>query len=164
MGATTTTTTTTPGSTTTTTLPYATLRLTRATVYAQTGPGAGNGKIRLQGDFPTPPSFAFPPEISVRVEDQVALDQTHTFASCVSSAGRIRCSDRSAAGLFKADFRPSRANMAVIRFKVSFSRIALAGPFTSPIRMTLADDYAVVRVDEIQACRQKSRGVSCREP
>ena len=161
--STTVTTTTVPGSTTTTTLPSAPLRLTTALVYAQSAPGASNGKIGLKGNFTTPPAFNFPPQISVRVRDQLALDQTHTFAGCVSSAGRVRCTDQSAAGLFKADFKPSRSNPALIRFKVSFTRIAVDGPFTPPIEMTLTDDTAVVRTDSIQACRQKTRGVSCRE-
>jgi hypothetical protein len=98
------------------------------------------------------------------VEDQGTLDDVHTFVSCTSSNGRVRCSDRSAAGYLKADFRRMRSNLSLVRFKVSFPRIALAGSFTSPIRMTLADDFAVVRADDINACRQRSRGVSCREP
>ena len=161
MGATTSSTTTLPGSTTTTTLPP--LSLTRALVYAQSSPGAGNGKIRLKGEFSTPPSFNFPPEISVRVEDQATLDQTHTFGSCTASVGRIRCADQSASGLFKADFRSSRSNPSVIRFKVAFSRIAVDGPFAPPIEMTLVDDTAVARVGQIQVCRQRRRGVNCRQ-
>jgi hypothetical protein len=160
---TTSTTTTAPATTTTTTLPVSPLHLTVAVVSAESGPGAANGTLRLAGTFTTPPAFGFPPDIGVRVDDAATLHAAHAFGTCSSTGGHVRCADQDAPAVFRADFLPLRRTPGQVRFKVSFRRVAVDGPFTTPITMTLTDDAAVVRTDHIDACRSSGRRASCRE-
>jgi len=167
-----TTTTTLPGVTTTTVATTTTsttipanqnLHLTRAKLRPQSSPGSANGMISLQGDFATPPAFTVPPSFSVRVRDSGTLDRAHTFNSCTTSRGRIRCQDRAADGTFKASFKPSRGTTG-LRFKIRFQQQAIDGPFVAPLTLFLAHNTAVLRSDTIGACRPAGTGVSCREP
>jgi hypothetical protein len=155
------TTTTTTSSTTSTTI-VAGLNVTRAAVKRESRPGSANGSIKLRGDFETPPAFAFPPPLTLRVQDAGTLDQSHTYTSCAGTAGRVKCSD-TAGGVFKADFRPLQTTPSVFRFKASFLRLSLVGPFTPPVTVTLTHDGAVVRTNTIVDCRQRSYGLNCRE-
>jgi len=148
-------TTTTATTTTSTTLPQP-LHLTGAALRA----GAGNGSVRVRGDFPTPPAFGFPPGFLVRVRNAGTLDVTHAFSACRTSArGAVHCTESASDGIFKATFRPS---VGRVRFKVGFLRQTIAGPFAAPVTMTLVDDAAVVRQDSIAAWTSGS-GLSCRE-
>jgi hypothetical protein len=131
-------------------------------VKRESQPGSGNGSIKVRGDFQTPPAFTFPPPLTVRVQDGGALDQSHTYTSCAGTAGRVKCSD-AAGGLFKADFRPLQTTPSVYRFKLSFLRLSIAGPFPPPVTVTLSHNGAVVRQDTIVDCRQRGSGLNCRE-
>jgi hypothetical protein len=125
--------------------------------------GPGNGKIRLRGDFVTPPAFATPPPITVRVQDALLLDVTHTFASCTTVGGRIRCAD-TVGGKFRASFVPITSNPSVYRFRVTFKKITVTAPFSGPVTVTLAHDSLVIRTDSIMSCRATNNGLVCREP
>ena len=125
--------------------------------------GPSNGSIRLRGDFVTPPAFATPPPITLRVQDALTLDVTHVYATCTTVGGRIRCAD-SVGGTFRANFNPLGTNPAVYRFKASFKKITVTAPFSGPVTVTLLHDSLVVRTDMISACRQTSTGLTCREP
>jgi predicted acyl esterase len=167
-----TTTTTLPGATTTTVATSTTstttpanqnLHLTRAKLRPQSSPGSANGMISLQGDFATPPAFSAPPSFSVRVQDTGTLDRAHTFNSCTTSRGRIRCQETAGDGTFKAIFKPSRGSSG-LRFKIRFQRQAIDGPFVAPLTVLLAHNTAVLRSDTISACQPMGTGLSCREP
>jgi hypothetical protein len=156
------TTTTVPGTstTTTTTLPGA-LNLTQVSLRVSSG--VPNGGILVKGDFITPPAFSFPPGFTVRVRDSLALDRTHTFSNCRSRAnGGVRCSDPTMSGRVQASFTRFRTS-GVYRFRVSFTRENVTGPFSGPVTMTLLHNAGATRTDTISDCRQTGRGLSCRE-
>jgi hypothetical protein len=141
------------------------LHLTQAKLRGQSSPGAANGSIRLRGDFVTPPAFTFPPSFTVRVQDALGLDRAHTFTSCRSGAnGRLRCSESAVDGRFKATFKPLGAFSSTLRFKVSFMRQAVSGPFAAPVSAVLTHNGSVMRADTITACRNVGSGLNCREP
>jgi Right handed beta helix region len=125
--------------------------------------GVNNGLVRLKGDFVTPPAFATPPPITLRVQDSLTLDVTHVYASCTTVGARIRCSD-SVGGMFRARFGPISSNPSVYRFKASFKKITVTAPFAGPVTVTLAHDSLVVRTDMINSCRATNTGLACREP
>jgi hypothetical protein len=139
-----------------------TLRLTRALARARSGPGVQDGRVRLAGDLATPPSVDFPPSIDVRVQDGGTLDRSHTFTSCTQGP-RIRCADTTPDGRFKATFKPSRAASSTVRFRVSYLRQAIDGPFTPPLKMTLVHDGSVVRMGELASCTQTRARLTCRQ-
>jgi hypothetical protein len=99
----------------------------------------------------------------VRVQDGEALDQSHAFVNCSGTGGRVKCKDTAGSTQFKADFRPLPSTPSVFRFKVSFLRLGIDGPFTGPVKVTLTHNSAVVRVDSIVDCRQRNSGLKCRE-
>jgi len=119
--------------------------------------------ISLRRDFAAPPAFSVPPSFTVRVQDSGALDREHTFNSCTTSRGKIRCQETAADGTFKASFKPSRGT-AGLRFNILFQHQAIDGPFVAPVTMLLAHNTAVLRSDTISVCRPMGTGVSCREP
>ena len=147
-------------STTSTTLPENQgLHVTGARVRA----GTGRGSIRAQGDFQVPPAITVPPSFAVRLRDAGSMDRTHEFSVCRSANGRIRCREQTAEGVFRAVFRPYRAVPNTFRFKVSFVRQTIAGPFTAPMTMTLTHNAAVVRSDGIASCTSTGTVLRCRE-
>jgi hypothetical protein len=152
------TTTTSTTNTTTTTLPVThDLTLTAAKIHAS----SDNGSIRVQGRFTTPPNFSVPPPFGVRVQDGGSIDRLHTFASCTTtSKGRVRCTETSADGVFKAKIGPKNGAQ---RFKIGFQKQAIAGSLQGPVTMTLTHNSAVVRSDTISACRQNATSLSCKE-
>lgn len=137
------------------------LNVTRARIHQQNAPGGQNGSIRVDGDFLTPPTFGFPPSITVRVQDSLTLDQSHTFASCTSSGGRVRCKD-SIGVLSKASFQPLRSTPSVYRFKIRLLRLGINGPFAGPVQVTLTHNAGTQRMDSIADCRAQNSGLSCR--
>jgi hypothetical protein len=161
----TTTTVTPPSSTTTTTLAGGNLNVIQARLRSQSAPGAGNGSLRAQGDFTTPPAFTFPPSFTVRVQDGLGLDRTHTFSGpCrILRSGKIICRESASDGRFSADFTPIRRNPGAVRFRVSFARQAVSGPFAAPVTVTVTHNSGVVRTDSISDCRAVGSGLMCRE-
>jgi CSLREA domain-containing protein len=157
---TTTTTTTTTSSTTTTTL-VENLNVTHARFERESQPGRSNGSIKVRGDFQTPPAFTFPPAFDVRVQDGGATDVSHTYTDCRSTGGRVRCNEVAGSSRFNAYFQPSGSGY---RFKVSFQRISIAGPFSAPVTVTITHNGATVRQDAIADCRQSNSGLSCHTP
>jgi predicted acyl esterase len=147
-------------STTSTTLPEnQNLHLTKARIRA----GSGSGSVRVQGDFQTPPPITVPPSFTVRVTDAATLDRAHEFSACTSGNGRIRCREQNSEGVFRASFRPYRGAANTRRFKVSFVRQTLAGPFAGPVTMYLTHNTAVVRSDGIATCAPTASGLNCSE-
>ena len=147
-------------STTSSTLPENQgLHVTGARVRA----GAGSGSVRAQGDFQVPPAITVPPSFTVRLRDGASLDRTHEFNACKSSNGRIRCREQTSEGVFRAVFRPYRGSANTLRFKVSFVRQTITGPFTAPVTMVLTHNAAVVRSDGIVACTSSGTALRCRE-
>jgi len=99
----------------------------------------------------------------VRVQDNLALDQSHTFASCTNGfGGRVKCSD-TVGGRFKADFKPLHATPSVFTVKVNFLHLGINAPFAAPVKVTITHNGAVVRMDTISDCRESGSGLSCRE-
>jgi hypothetical protein len=140
------------------------LNVTRAVIERQTGPSASNGDVRVNGDFNTPPAFAFPPPFTVRVQDSGTLDLSHTFTGCTSGpGGRVRCRDDVGQSQFKIYFQPLRSTPSVYQFKVRWRRLAINSPFTAPVTVTLTHDSTVIRSDTIVDCRQRNSGLNCRE-
>jgi len=147
-------------STTSSTLPENQgLHVTGARVRA----GAGSGSVRAQGDFQVPPAITVPPSFTVRLRDGASLDRTHEFNACKSSNGRIRCREQTSEGVFRAVFRPYRGSANTLRFKVSFVRQTISGPFAAPVTMVLTHNAAVVRSDGIVACTSSASALRCRE-
>ena len=64
---------------------------------------------------------------------------------------------------FRADFKPFRKSPSVFRFKIRFNRIAIDGPFTAPVKLTLTHNAGVVRMDTISDCKASNSGLNCRE-
>jgi hypothetical protein len=148
-------------STTTSTTQPGALNLTQASL--RTSSGVPNGGILVKGDFLTPPAFSFPPGFTVRVRDSLALDRSHTFSNCRSRPnGGVRCSDPTASGRVQASFTRFRTG-GVYRFRVSFMRETVTGPFSGPVTMTLLHNAGATRTDTISDCRQTGRGLGCRE-
>ena len=147
-------------STTSTTLPEnQALHVTRVRVRA----GSGSATLRVQGDFPVPPNVTVPPSLGVRVRDGASLDRLHEFSSCRTANYRIRCREQTAEGIFRASIRPYRLNANTFRFKVTFSRQTISGPFAAPVTTYLTHNSAVVRSDGITNCSPTGSGLSCRE-
>jgi hypothetical protein len=136
--------------------------LTRLSVRRQRAPGANNGAIRMAGDFITPPDFVFPP-ITVRVTDNLNLDETHTLTACQGTGGGLRCTETVGGVRLKARFKPIRSTPSVWRYRISINRIGIDAPFSPPLSVTLTHDSVIDRVDGIGDCRQLSSGVNCRE-
>jgi len=139
------------------------LNLTRVRLRQESGPGANNGSIRAQGDFNTPPAFSAPPSVTVKIQDNLALNQTHTFGSCGPHGSGIRCSDTVGSSSFRADFKRFKGSSVVLRFRIRFSHIAIDGPFQAPVKVTLTHNGGVVRMDTIMDCKATNSGLNCRE-
>src|SRR5262249_29361330 len=142
------TTTTSTTSTTSTTIP-GNLNATQVRV-ADGAPS--NGSLGLKGDFVPPPAFAAPPAITLRLQDALTLDVSHTYGSCTTVGGRIRCSD-TVGGMFRANFSPITSNPSVYRFKASLKKITVTAPFAGPVTVTLSHDSLVIRTDMLSSCR-----------
>lgn len=126
-------------------------------------PGRGNGSIRLSGDLLMPPNIVFPPPISVRVRDSLSLVETHTFSSCVPAGTGLRCTDTMGTSRFRLQLKPLRSTPQVVRYRVSFQRIAIDAPFAPPVEVTISHDTGVDRIDTMNDCRQSNAGLACRE-
>jgi hypothetical protein len=159
------TTTTTTSTTTSTTSPLPeNLNLTQVKIREERGPGTGNGGIRVRGDFVVLPPVGSLAPFTVRIQDSLALDRSHTFTSCSTSAnGRVRCTDAALDGRFNATFTPFGSNPSAVRLRVGFLRQAISGSFAGPVQVTLTHAGGVVRTDTIMDCRQTGSGLSCKE-
>ena len=161
-GSSTTTTTVSPTTTTTTVPSLGSLTLRKGKARAQRSPGAANGSLGVQGDFVTPPLFTYPPPFTVRVQDGLTLDRTHTFQSCrTTSSGRIICREADVDGIFKASLKPSRVP-GTMAFKIKFQRQAINAPFAAPMTVTLVHNAAVVRQGSASDCTSKGLSFKCR--
>jgi predicted nucleotidyltransferase len=125
----------------------------------------GNGAITLRGEFidnNVVPPFTAPP-VEVEVTDNLSLGQIHVFMACTTSRSRVRCTDRVGSSSFAATFRPLRQQPDVIRFKITFRRLSIDGPFEAPVTVTIRHSAGVVRSDAVDDCRATGVGLDCRE-
>ena len=132
-----------------------------------------NGAILSKGDFlrlaPEAP-LTVTGGFIVRVEDQVGLDVTFTFTQgeCLTNAkNRIKC--KNADNTRQIILQPvSGTNQQDYRYSGKFSKLALAGPFFMPVRVTITNGPATLeqgidRVGSIIDCRQTTLGMNCKE-
>ena len=155
------TTTTTTTSSTTTTLPSFDLALSRVKVRAEKEPGSADGRVDVQGSFSVPPSFTSPPPFTVRVQDNAALDVSHSFASCTTtSKGKIDCREETGTEEYRAKLVPKGSGL---KFKISLRGQAVAAPFAGPVTVTLLHNSAVVRTGTISSCTASDNGMKCRQ-
>lgn len=132
-----------------------------------------NGALLAKGDF-----LRLAPELPltvsggfvVRVEDQVGLDVSFTFAQaeCLANAkNRIKC--KNATKTQQIILQPlSGTNQQDYKFSAKFSKLSLTGPFFMPVRVTITNGPATLeqgidRVGTIIDCRQTTLGMTCKE-
>lgn len=137
---------------------------TRVRLKARTAPGTQNGSLRVQGVLRAPPALSADDPIIVHVKDALGPARSHTFTTCINKSGRIRCSDRTSDGQFRVSFNPVRPDPGAFRFRLSFSRYALDGPFAGPVEVTIVHDANVMRLGAISSCAQMGAAFVCREP
>lgn len=142
-------------------IPIGALDVKSVSLRARSGSGVDNGRMRLRGEFATPPAFSFPPSFTVRVKDALAFDRSVTFINCTTRNGRVRCSQIAADGTFKANLSPMRSR-PVTRLRVSYQRLTTDGPFAGPIEVRL-NHGEVSRTDVVTNCRTRGSGLGCRE-
>jgi len=151
---------TTTTTTTTTTLPSFGMTVTSAKARAEKSAGSADGRADVKGEMPVPPTFSSPPPFTVRVEDALAMDVSHTFESCTTkSNGKITCRDEIGEQDYRASFKPKGE---VLRFKISLRGQAITGPFEGPATVTLVHDSAVVRSDTASDCQASDTHLTCR--
>ncbi|HYB98771.1 MAG TPA: CocE/NonD family hydrolase [Candidatus Limnocylindrales bacterium] len=155
-------TTTTTVTTTTTTLPDFGLSLSSVKAQAEKSEGAGNGRADVKGAMSVPPNFSAPPPFTVRVEDALALDVSHTFESCTTKAsGKITCRDEDGEEDNRASFKPK--GDGAMAFKISLRGQSISGPFAGPAMVTLVHDSAVVRSGTAGDCQSDDTRLICKQ-
>lgn len=132
-----------------------------------------NGAILSKGDF-----LRLAPEapitvnggFTVRIEDQIGLDLTFTFAQgeCLANdKNRIKC--KNAENTRQLQLQPvSGTNQQDYKYNAKFSKLPLTGPFFMPVRITITNGPATLvegvdRVGDILDCRQTTLGMNCKE-
>jgi hypothetical protein len=101
--------------------------------------------------------------VEVEVTDNLGLSQIHVFNDCTTARTRVRCTDRVGSSTFAAEFRPLRQQPDVLRFRITFRRLPLGGPFEAPVTVTIRHNGGVVRIDAVDDCRSTGVGLNCRE-
>jgi hypothetical protein len=144
------------------------LAIRRARVRRTTGDP--NGEIIVKGDIlSTNPGDTFDGTggVLVRVADGPTLDQSIAFGSAdctVLASGRVKC--RSTDKRLHASFRPLSAASGRVRFSVRFEDLALVGPFSAPLAVTITSEPpaavgGIDRVGTIDDCRVTANAILC---
>jgi cysteine-rich repeat protein len=127
--------------------------------------GNAAGKIRVVGFFLTHPpgdTFDASDDIEVRVQDGSGHDVTRTFApgTCRTTSRRVVCRDSGRLAVFQ------RYNSAVpsagYRLRAMLRGLALDGPFSGPVTVTLTHGPGRTRAGALTNCSPRSFGLLCR--
>lgn len=162
----------------------AALNVTRARAKRNTSgnPAKPNGLVKVSGDMivnlPGGDSLASPMGFAARVVDGLTLDTdalasppSWTAAQCVVKtvpvSGVIRTitcksADKNSTLVIRAVNPVNPAVPQVYKFTITIRRVAINGPFDSPVTATL-EQGAIDRVGTINDCQSNSAGLSCKE-
>jgi len=162
----------------------AALNVTRARAKRNTSgnPAKPNGLVKVSGDMivnlPGGDSLASPTGFAARVVDGLTLDTdalasppTWSAAQCVvkivpanSVIRTITCksADKNSTLVIRAVNPVNPLVPQVYKFTITVRRVAINGPFDSPMSATL-EQGAIDRVGTINDCQSNSAGLSCKE-
>ena len=123
-----------------------------------------NAGVSLRGELATTPAFDASAAITARIDDGLALDESHTWAlsECTTNgSGKTKC--RSADRRFTMTVKRVSSPAAAYRFKVTFKQFTAAPPLVPPVTLTLTHGSGpVVRMGTTTSCVQTGNGLKCR--
>ncbi|HJQ83639.1 MAG TPA: thrombospondin type 3 repeat-containing protein [Candidatus Binatia bacterium] len=144
------------------------LDLTSVHLKSDTSATSDNGAVKLKGTFAVaPPNDVFfaANGLRVRVQDALGFDETYVWpqAHCgMVGSGRWLCLAPGVDPTAKFMARTSTSPPAVYRFSIAVKRLALSGPFTGPVTVTMSQDYDIDRTGAVAACRTSPTRLVCR--
>ena len=100
---------------------------------------------------------------SSSLQDGLGLDVTYAFgvAECgMVGSGRWFC--QSLDRRFKAKLRAGASTPVTYRFRITFTKVALSGPFAGPLTATMSQDHDIDRVGTIGTCTSAAKRLACR--
>lgn len=127
------------------------------------GNGAGQASAKAAFVSGAPPQgIDFGQAVSVAIADLGSRGATLSFAAgdCVAKGSGIRCStaDRAAKATFRAD--PDVADG--VRMVANFRRLAIEGPLSGPLTVSVTDAAGNVRFGSIATCDGDPSAIRCR--